>query len=118
MGRFDCAKMVAFHLRKLGHQVAISKAGSYSTALGAKRALARLGWPNLSYALDETLHLERIAPAFLVAGDIIQMPSDSEIDAMGVALGNGRALAYYPGEIGAVVIQPVVEEIVAAWAVR
>lgn len=114
-GRFDCAKMVAFHLRKLGHQIGISKAGSYSSALGAKRALNRLGWPNISHALDEVLRLERIAPAFLVTGDVIQMPSEGAIDAMGIALGNGRALAYYPGEIGAVVVQPMVEQILAAW---
>lgn len=116
-GRYDCAKMVAFHLRKLGHQIGISKAGSYSTALGARRALNRLGWSSLSYGLDEVLHLERIAPARLVVGDIIQMPSESNTDALAIALGNGRAFAYHEDEAGAIVVQPVIESIVAAWRV-
>lgn len=116
-GRYDCAKMVAFHLRKMGHQIGISKAGSYSSALGAKRALSRLGWPSLSYALDEVLHLERIAPAFIVTGDIIQMPSEGPIDALAIALGNGRAISYHEHEIGAVVVQPVIEKIVTAWRI-
>lgn len=117
-GRFDCAKMVAFHLRKMGYQIGISKAGSYSTALGAKRALSRLGWPNLSYALDEVLHLERIAPAFLITGDILQIPGEGVLDTMAIALGNGRAISYHQDEVGAVVVQPVVADIVAAWRVQ
>lgn len=116
-GRYDCAKMVAFHLRKIGLQIGISKAGSYGTALGAKRALNRLGWPSLSHAFDEILHLERIAPAFLVTGDILQMPSEGPMDALAIALGNGRAIAYHEEEVGAVVVQPVIEHIVAAWRV-
>ena len=114
-GRYDCAKMVAFHLRKLGHQIGISKAGSYSSALGAKRALNRLGWPNLSHALDDVLHLERIAPAFLVTGDILQIPGEGPLDTMAIALGNGRAISYHEDEVGAVVVQPIIADIVAAW---
>ncbi len=116
-GRFDCAKMVAFHLRQLGHQVGISKAGSYSSALGAKRALARLGWPNLSFAIDDILQLKRIAPAFVVVGDLIQLPGEGPMEAMAIALGNGRALAYHQDEAGAVVVAPVMTEIVTAWRV-
>lgn len=116
-GRYDCAKMVVFHLRKLGLQIGISKAGSYSTVLGAKRALNRLRWPSLSHAFDEVLQLERIAPAFLVTGDILQMPSEGPMDALAIALGNSRAISYHEDEVGAVVVQPVVEDIVAAWRV-
>src|SRR3546814_16877565 len=46
-GRFDCGKMVAFHLRKMGKPIAHAKVGSYSDALGAARAMKRLGFDNL-----------------------------------------------------------------------
>lgn len=114
-GRFDCAKMTAFHLRQLGYRVGISKAGEYSSLLGAKRALARLGWPSVSHALDEVLHLPRIGFASLLVGDVLQIPSEDGLDAMAVALGNGRALGYHPDAPGAVVVQPI--EITAAWRV-
>lgn len=114
-GRFDCAKMVAFHLRKMGHRIGISKAGPYSNALGAKRALSRLDWSGLSQPLDA--RFERIAPAAAIVGDILQMPSEGWIEALAVVLGNGRALAYHQHEVAAVVVQPVVSEIIAVWRV-
>lgn len=115
-GRFDCAKMTAFHLRHLGHRVGISKAGTYSTALGAQRALKRLGWPSLSHALDEVLMLPRIAPAAAIVGDIIQLPGVEGMDAMAICMGNGRALAYHEDVAGAVIVQPI--EMIAAWRVE
>lgn len=114
-GRFDCAKMVAFHLRQLGYRVGISKAGQYSNTLSAKRALTRLGWPSLSYALDDVLQLPRIGFASVLVGDVLQLPSQDGFDALAVALGNGRALGYHPDVAGAVVVQPI--EITAAWRV-
>src|SRR3546814_11264485 len=75
-GKNDCVRMVAFHLRKLGYRPKLAKAGSYSSALGAKRALARSGFETIGQALD-ALGLERIAPAMALLGDIAQMPGDS-----------------------------------------
>src|SRR3546814_20753490 len=51
-GKNDCVRMVAFHLRKLGYRPKLAKAGSYSSALGAKRALARSGFETIGQALD------------------------------------------------------------------
>ncbi len=115
-GKFDCAKMVAFHLRHLGYRIGISKAGTYSTALGAKRGLKRMGWPSLTHGLDEVLQFERIAPAALLVGDLLQLESEGPLEALAIAMGNGRALSYHEDTVGAVVVQPV--QIVAAWRVR
>src|SRR3546814_5973721 len=51
-GRYDCARVIAHQAKKLGHKVSLAKAGSYSSALGAKRALAKVGCATLSEALD------------------------------------------------------------------
>src|SRR3546814_10381958 len=63
-------------------------AGSYSSALGAKRALAKVGYATLSEALDA--HLPRIAPASALLGDIIEIEGDGPLGSMGVYVGNGR----------------------------
>ena len=42
-GKDDCARMVAFALRKQGARVALLKAGQYSSKLGAAKALKKLG---------------------------------------------------------------------------
>src|SRR3546814_13704694 len=78
--------------KKLGHKVSLAKAGSYSSALGAKRALAKVGYATLSEALDA--HLPRIAPASALLGDIIEIEGDGPLGTMGVYVGNGRIFCY------------------------
>jgi hypothetical protein len=114
-GRFDCARMVAHLLRQAGYRPNLSAGGAYRSLFGAKKALKKAGFDTLAEALD-SLGLERISPAACVAGDIIQWPSENELAALGVALGNGRMIAYHPDASGAVVLQPV--EFVAAWRVE
>jgi hypothetical protein len=114
-GRFDCARMVAHLLRQAGYKPNLSAGGAYRSLLGAKRALKKAGYETLAEGLD-ALGLERIAPAAAVTGDIIEWPSENELAALGVALGNGRMVAYHPDAAGACVLQPV--EFVAAWRVE
>lgn len=111
-GKTDCARMVAFHLRQLGYPVRLAKAGTYASALGARRALDRLGFKTLRDAVD-SYGLTRIAPAAAVVGDIIELPAEDGIGALGVAIGNGRVLAYHQDAEGAVVVQPI--QFVTAW---
>lgn len=114
-GREDCARMVAFHLRKMGYSLRLAKAGSYTSALGAKRALRALGFADLAAAID-SYGLERIPPAAAVAGDILLVPGEDEFGgALHVAVGNGRSLAYHQDVEGAAIVQPV--EFIAAWRV-
>lgn len=112
-GRFDCAKMLAFHLRGMGISPGSGKAGSYSTAIGARRALTRLGVSSLADLLDR--RFERIAPAAALVGDVVALPSTGKLDAIGIVLGNGRLLAYHEDAIGAVVVQPL--KMVGAWRI-
>lgn len=111
-GHQDCARMVTFHLHKLGVALAITKAGRYSSALGAQKALKRLGFAKLSEVLDAH-GLERIAPAQAIVGDIIEMPGLEGPGALVVAMGNGRVLGYHENVIGAAVLQPI--DMLAAW---
>src|SRR3546814_9900413 len=92
-GRYDCARVIAHQAKKLGHKVSLAKAGSYSSALGAKRALAKVGYATLSEALDA--HLPRIAPASALLGDIIEIAGDGPLGSMGVYVGNGSICCYH-----------------------
>lgn len=118
LGRADCARMVAFHLRQLGLRVRVGKAGAYASPLSARRALIRAGFASLPDALDQH-GLPRIPPAAAIAGDVLQLPADDDegadgIGALCVALGNGRVLGWHPDAEGAVVMQPGAFE--AAWS--
>lgn len=94
-GKVDCAKVVAWHLRKMGHpSIGIAKAGTYRTALSAKRAMKRWGVGSLSEALDKA-GLAQIAPAAALPGDIVRLPGTDTFDALAIVAGNGAVLAFH-----------------------
>lgn len=114
-GSVDCAKMVAFHLKQLGHKVRLSKAGPYKTALSAKAALKRIGYERLPDAMDGH-GFERIAPASALIGDVVSFPCDHEIGALGIVVGNGNMLAFHEAHEQPVVMT--MNLVDAAWSVR
>lgn len=113
-GTNDCARMVAFHLKRIGRPVRLAGAGSYRSLLGARRALRHLGHDTLAAALDAQ-GLSRIAPAAAVVGDIVELPGEPPFGALSVAVGNGRVLGYHEDTAGAEILQPTA--FVAAWRV-
>ena len=116
-GKVDCAKMLAWHLRKMGHRQNMGwhRAGGYSTALGAKRALRHAGFVDLPEALDQ-LGFTRIAPAALLAGDVVQLPGEGGLASMAIVVGNGRIFGFHQAVAGAEVLQPA-ETPRAAWRI-
>lgn len=112
-GKNDCARLAAFVLRQMGHKPGLAKAGSYSSALGAARALKRLGHDDLASALD-ALGLLRIPPIAVLPGDLIMVPGEGPFGgAIAMAVGNGRVLGYHEDLDGADILQPV--QFVGAW---
>lgn len=112
-GKDDCARMASFCLRKLGIKTPILKAGTYSTAVGAARAMKRMGVKDLIEGVD-LLGLPRIAPASALPGDILALPGENDHPALAVAVGNGRVLGWWNSETGiCAVVQPL--QYLAAW---
>lgn len=102
-GKQDCAKLSAFHLRQLGVKVGIAKAGKWTTALGAKAALKRMGVKSLSELADK--HLAEIAPASALPGDIMIMPGDDGFEGLAIVLGNGAVLGWHEETDGCAVLR-------------
>ncbi len=107
-GRVDCAKLVAFHLRQMGHHesLGLAKAGSYRSALSARRALERAGHASLGAAL-ESVGMVPIPPAAALPGDIIELPGEAAFEALTICVGNGRVFGFHQDAVGPVVLQPV-----------
>ncbi len=114
MGRVDCARMTAWHLRQLGHPVRLPASGSYASVRSAAKQLAERGYSNLLEVLDG-YGFERIAPAAARLGDIVAIPSEHPIGCLTISVGNGRVCGFHEDCAGAEVIQPV--EFAAAWRV-
>lgn len=96
LGRFDCARMCAFHLRQLGHKFSLLKGGHYTNEVGARLALKKLGVSSLSEIMDQ--HFPRITPIEALVGDIMCVDGDGDMgDAMQVVLHRGQGLGFYQG---------------------
>lgn len=113
-GRTDCVRMAAFNLRKLGYRPRLARGGSYSSALGARRALKRAGFDRLEDALQD-LGLVEIGHASHLPADILALESGDDWPALGVALGNRRVLAFSVHDGCAGVAGVKHEDIRSAW---
>lgn len=113
LGKYDCARMVAFHLKQLGFKHSLLKAGSYSTEVGARRALRNMGVSSLSEIMDR--HFPRLdSPAEARVGDVVcALGEGGTGDAMAIRLHRQNALGFLDGVCGEVVIN----QYVAAWRV-
>lgn len=102
-GERDCIHMAALNLRKMGYPNPLKASRPYRGAVGAVRSLAvaleRLKAPaggNLADLLD-AMTFDRIAPAEALPADFIGYPGEDPFPvALGIAVGNGRAIAYAP----------------------
>lgn len=97
LGKYDCARMVAFHLKQLGYKFSLLKGGSYSNEVGARLALKKLGVSSLSEIMD--MHFPRYdAPSEAMTGDVMCVEGDGDTgDAMQVVLHRGNALGFHSG---------------------
>lgn len=99
-GEADCCRLVAYCLRELGYNPGLSRFGRYSTPAGAARAIRRRGFADTVDVIDG-FGFVRIPPAAAVAADILgfRHPEMGELAGLGIALGNGRMLAFLADQI-------------------
>lgn len=95
--------MLAFHLKQIGFKPSLLKVGAYSTPVGARRALTRMGVSSLSEVMDR--HFPRWdSPAQARVGDICCVAGDGAMgDAMQVKLHRNYVLGFHDGVCGELV---------------
>lgn len=94
-GRNDCAHLIATVLTGLGYENPLKDFRKYSTEAGAKRALLQKGFESVEDVLDQSLKLERIAPASTLPGDFVAIPGEGDTGhALGVVLDADRVMAF------------------------
>lgn len=112
LGKVDCARMVAFHLGQLGHKFSLLKGGAYSTEVGARMALKKMGVSSLSEIMDK--HFPRIPFSEALTGDVTCVRGVGDMgDAMQVVIHRQNVLGFHEGWCGELVVY----EPVAAWRV-
>jgi hypothetical protein len=117
LGSADCVQLVRFHLLKMGHR-RLPSADGYSSPAGAKRHLKTLGFDDLESLFDSLL--PRIAPAFMLPGDIALVQAEEGAPAWTVGtvvISVGRKfLGWHPDQAILSIMQPLIAApFVAAW---
>ena len=114
-GTVDCGKLVAHNMRQLGIGTGFLKGLSYSTEIGAAKAVRSLGCKGMADAMDLFESPFRIPPAMATQGDVVGMACEGELwdMALCVVVGNGRMLGIVDGVCA--VFQPDMTHALAAW---
>lgn len=113
-GKVDCARVVAFHLKQLGFKIAISKGGTYKSAVGAKSAIRRMGYETLGDMADG-LGLTPIAPARMLLGDVCEVEGDNPVGTLCLYAGNGNIFGFHQDHPALVALKP--NAVLRAWSV-
>lgn len=94
-GTCDCIRTAAFHVRQMGHKrsLGLAKAGTYRSAISARRALTRAGFDSIAAAL-EAAGFERIAAARVLPGDLVTSDGSDALEAVGIYAGNFAMLGF------------------------
>ena len=108
-GKFDCVNMARSHLVAMKHRK-LPKLPRYKNALGAKRALKKMGHNSLESLFDSLL--PRIAPAEMLPGDIVMMEGEETFDAISISTGY-KTFGWHGDTDKTVIMVPL--EIKAAW---
>lgn len=106
----DCIRMLRSHLVAMGHK-GLPKVPNYSTAIGAKRALTKMGFESVAQLLDSLL--PRIAPARAWLGDVILMGGLEGLDTVTLYVGGNKVAGWHEDGAGMVVVTPAAIE--GAW---
>ena len=98
-----CVHMIRRHVRAMGKPA--PPMPRFRSPLSARAAMKERGWANLAEMMDAVL--PRILPAEAIVGDVVELPSDSDVfGALCIVVGNGRVMGYFEGQEGLTVMQP------------
>jgi hypothetical protein len=117
LGRSDCALLVRHHLVKMGHR-RLPKPGPYSTPNGVRQVLKGWGFKDLEQLFDSLL--PRIAPAYMLPGDIALVQPEQgapawQVGTVVISVGR-KFLGWHPDHPILAVCEPLVEQpFLAAW---
>lgn len=96
-----CIPLARALLVELGHNP--PQMPCYRSALGARRALKKMGFESVEALLDS--FLPRIAPAQMRVGDLAAMPGDEDFPALVICAGR-KVIGFHEEQPGLVNIEP------------
>lgn len=110
-GAATCIHLMRYQARNMGHKV--PTVPRFQSALGAKRALLKMGHEDLLSLMDSML--PRIAPAMMRIGDIMAVKGDEHFHALVIRGSATKFLGWHDDAQGCTIIDIPLENAVGAW---
>ncbi len=106
-----CIHLLHYHAERMGHD--IPKVPAFKTAIGAKRALTKMGNKDLPALLDSML--ERVPPAMMRVGDVMALPGDAGFHSIVVRGATSKFIGWHEDAPGVTIIDADMNAAVGAW---
>lgn len=108
-----CVHLAHSHLLEMGYT--LPDIPQFDTALGAARALQANGWESVADMLDA--HLERIAPASMLLGDLALIRGSGGLDAIFICAGPLKVFGWRDDAPDMVLLDVLFGDLEGAWRV-
>lgn len=106
-----CIHLLEYHAGRMGHEV--PKVPPFKSAIGAKRALRKLGHKDLPALLDSLF--QRVPPAAMRTGDIMALAGDEGFHALVIRADKSKFIGWHEDAPGVTIIDADVSNAVGAW---
>lgn len=111
-----CVHLAHAHLRSMGHRP--PSLPCIRSEFGARRALAKRGWTNVSDMLAGVLgESARIAPARMLLGDLAVLEGGEGIGSIMICAGPHKLLGWHEDAPALIVLDVELHELLGAWRV-
>ncbi|MEO0699436.1 MAG: hypothetical protein AAFY81_06925 [Pseudomonadota bacterium] len=109
--KVTCIHLIAYHAAQMGRE--FPKLPSFKSAIGAKRALTKVGFASVSEAISSKF--EPIAPAMMRTGDVMAVPGTEGLDALWIRVDRKKFFGFHENAEGATIIDVDVNPAIGAW---
>ena len=109
--RGTCIHLLRFHAEQMGHKV--PTVPRFKSALSARKALVATGRQTLPALLDTMF--PRIPPAFMLTGDVMALPGDSNFEGLVIRAGVQKWIGWHEEAEGCTIIDADMNAAIGAW---
>ena len=107
-----CVHLMRYHAAQMGHDIQIVP--RFRSALGAKKALKKLGFNTIPELMDSMF--ERIPAAYMRVGDMLALPGEEGFEALVIKGDKTKFLGWHSDQDGCTILDVHgIDEALGAW---
>lgn len=110
-GAATCVHLMRYHAAQMGHSMPVVP--KFRSPLSAKRALKQAGFESMEAMMDSMF--ARIAPAFMMTGDVMALPGDAGFSSLLIRGSVNKFLGWHEDAPGCCILLADMAHATGAW---